>query len=207
MATKPTAGNTGQSEVDVQGDVGAGAPAEKSVIDAAIDAEETENAPAEGTDVGSELAAERDRVLRLRAEMENLRGRTARELADERRYASLPLARDLLPLVDNVDRAIEAAEKAGDTGSLLEGFQLLRQQLLGVLTKHECVEIEAADQPFDPQFHEAILQQPSAETPANHVIQVTQTGYQLHDRVVRPSQVIVSSGPPEDPDQASTGPA
>jgi molecular chaperone GrpE len=150
------------------------------------------------TEVEAELAAERDRNLRLRAELENYRSRASRELAEERRYASLPIARDLLSVLDNVDRAIAAAEMNHDAASLLEGFRLVRQQLAGVLQQHHCREIPAAGAAFDPQFHAAILHQPSADTPADHVAMVTQSGYQMHDRVVRPAQVIVSSGPPEE---------
>ena len=145
----------------------------------------------------AELVAEKDRTLRLHAEMENLRNRTAREIADQRRYAPLPVVRDLLPVLDNIDRAIDAAQQSGDATSLLEGFQLVRQQLLGVLERHHCRPIDAVGKPFDPQIHEALLQQPSDQQPAGHVLQVTQAGYMLHDRVVRPSQVIVSSGPSE----------
>jgi molecular chaperone GrpE len=146
-------------------------------------------------DVAAELAAANDRLLRLQAEMQNLRNRTSREIADERRYAALPFVRELLPVVDNIDRAIEAAEKAGEADNLLEGFRLVRQQLETILAQHHCEPIEAAGQPFDPDFHAAILQQPSAEVPAGHVMMVTQQGFKLHDRVVRPAQVIVSSGP------------
>ena len=146
--------------------------------------------------LAADLAAANDRALRLQAEMQNLRNRSSREIADERRYAALPILRDLLPVVDNIDRAIEAAEKAGEAENLLEGFRLVRQQLLTILTRHQCESIPAEGQPFDPNFHEAILQQPSADVPAGNVIMQTQTGYKLHDRVVRPAQVIVSSGAP-----------
>jgi molecular chaperone GrpE len=146
--------------------------------------------------LAAELAAANDRALRLQAEMQNLRNRTSREIADERRYSALPVLRDLLPVVDNIERAIEAAEKAGEAENLLEGFRLVRQQLMTILDRHHAELIDAAGKPFDPNFHEAILQQPSADVPAGHVMQVTQTGYKLHDRVVRPAQVIVSSGPP-----------
>lgn len=167
----------------------------EELIDAAV-ADPCE-APPEGveTDQRAELAAEKDRCLRLQAEMENLRARTSREIADHRRYASVPLIRDLLPVVDNIERAIEAAEKAGDAGSLLEGFKLVHQQLLTLLKQHHCEPIPALGEPFDPQVHDAMLQQPSAEVPANHVALVAQTGYQVHDRVVRPAQVIISTGP------------
>jgi len=146
------------------------------------------------TDPNSELEAEKDRVLRLQAELQNVRTRLSRELADERRYAPLSLLRDLLPVVDNIDRAIEAAEQQGEAESLLEGFKLVRQQLVAILEQHQCQAIDALGQPFDPQVHEAILKQPSEEHPADHVSLVVQQGYQLHDRVVRPSQVIVSAG-------------
>jgi molecular chaperone GrpE len=147
-------------------------------------------------DLAAELAAANDRALRLQAEMQNLRGRTSREIADERRYAALPVLRDLLPVLDNIVRAIEAAEKAGESENLLAGFRLVKQQLETVLVRNQCDPIKAEAEPFDPNFHEAILQQPSADVPANHVMMVTQSGYKLHERVVRPAQVIVSSGPP-----------
>jgi len=145
----------------------------------------------------AELAAERDRNLRLRAELENVRTRTARELAHERRYAAVPVVRDLLPVIDNIDRAIGAAQQSQnvDAASLLEGFRLVRQQLTAMLERNHCTVINPQGEPFDPQHHEAILHQPSQDVPANHVTLVTQPGYQIHDRVVRPAQVIVSSGP------------
>jgi molecular chaperone GrpE len=146
--------------------------------------------------LAAELAAANDRALRLQAEMQNLRNRTSREIADERRYAALPVLRELLPVIDNIDRAIEAAEKAGEAENLLEGFRLVRQQLSAILTRHDAEPIAAEGAAFDPNFHEAILQQPSVDVQAGHVMQVTQTGYKLHDRVVRPAQVIVSSGSP-----------
>jgi molecular chaperone GrpE len=145
--------------------------------------------------IEAELAAERERNLRLRAELENVRGRAARELADQVRFAALPLVRDLLPVLDNIDRALEAAEKSGEKAALVEGVTLVRQQLASVLQQHNAREIPALGEPFDPQYHAAILQQPSEDVPASHVMMVTQPGYQMHDRVVRPSQVIVSSGP------------
>src|SRR3954471_13255250 len=153
-------------------------------------------ATANSPDAANELAGANDRLLRLQAEMQNLRNRTSREIADERKYAALPVMRDLLPVVDNIDRAIEAAEKAGEAENLLAGFRLVKQQLHTILSRNDCVPIEAENAPFDPNFHQAILQQPSSDVPAGNVMMVTQPGYMLHDRVVRPAQVIVSSGPP-----------
>jgi molecular chaperone GrpE len=173
-----------------------GATADGAPTPGAAAAQSESESPANETaGSGEELAVERDRNLRLRAEIENVRARTARELADQNRYAALPLARDLLPVLDNIDRAIESSEKNGESGALVDGVRLVQQQLVAVLQQHQVKEIPALGEAFDPQFHAAILQQPSADVPAGHVSLVAQTGYQLHDRVVRPAQVIVSSGP------------
>lgn len=174
------------------------APEQDALDEAEALAQQVEAACAEDDeprDLEAELEAEKDRYLRLQAEMQNLRNRLGREIADERRYAPLPLLKELLPVVDNIDRAIEAAEQQTAGESLLEGFKLVRQQILTIFEQHHCQPIESLGLPFDPQVHEAILKQPSDEHPADHVQLVTQQGYQLHDRVVRPSQVIVSSGP------------
>jgi len=160
--------------------------------------EGAEAAPAE--DVAAlrdELAATKDRALRAQAEMENYRRRMRKEMEDERRYAQLPLLGDLLPVLDNVGRAIQAAEKSPEAGGLLAGFKMVAQQLENVLARHHCQRIDALHKPFDPHLHAAILQQPSSEYPSNTVIQVAQDGYQLHDRVVRPAQVIVSTNAAE----------
>jgi molecular chaperone GrpE len=141
----------------------------------------------------AELAAAKDRELRVHAELENVRKRAARELDERLRYANIGLLRDLLPVIDNIERAIEAAEKKADATALLEGFKMVDQQLADVLKQHHCTRIEALHIPFDPNVHHAVMQQPSEEHPANTVLMVTQNGYQLHDRVVRPSQVIVST--------------
>src|SRR3954454_2717076 len=102
------------------------------------------------TDMANELASANDRLLRLQAEMQNLRNRTSREIADERKYAALPIMRELLPVVDNIDRAIEAAEKSGESENLLAGFRLVKQQLHTLLSRHECEPIAAEGETFDP---------------------------------------------------------
>lgn len=147
--------------------------------------------------ISSELDEAKDRALRSQAELENYRKRVTRQLQEELRYANVPLIRDLLPVWDNMGRAIEAAENTHETASLLEGFKMVAEQLQGVLQRHHCKRIEALDQPFDPHQHEAICQQPCDWRPANTVMEVVQTGFLLHDRVVRPSQVIVSAAMPE----------
>lgn len=141
----------------------------------------------------AELEQAKDRALRCQAELDNFRKRSSRETEERLRYANISLMRDLLPALDNIQRAIEAAEKSTDGSGLLDGVKLVAQQLEGVLESNHCLKIKALHEPFDPHLHHAILQQPSQEYPANTVIMVTQEGYQLHDRVVRPSQVIVST--------------
>jgi len=140
----------------------------------------------------AELEEANDRMLRIQAELENYRKRAARELQDERRYAAVALLRDLLPVWDNINRAIESAEQNHDIAALLEGVKMVAQQFEDVLGQHDCRRIESLHQPFDPNLHEAISQQPSGECPPGTVVLETQTGFQIHDRVVRPSQVIVS---------------
>jgi molecular chaperone GrpE len=170
----------------------AGSPAAAEEMPAAESAAE---APAndEIARLRADLAAAQDLQLRALAELDNYRKRAAREMQDQLRYAQLPLMRDVLPALDNVKRAIDAAEKTHDTAPLLEGIKLVAQQLQDALKRHHCIPIQALHAPFDPNVHEAVLQQPSAEFPANTVLQEVRPGYRLFDRVVRPSQVIVST--------------
>jgi len=165
-------------------------PASAEGADAAFAAGEEEMAR-----LRADLEDASDRVLRAQAELENYRKRARRELEDERRYAALPLLRDLLPVLDNLRRAIDAAEKSSQGGGLLDGVRLVVQSFESVLARHDCKRIEALGKPFDPTFHEAISQQPSADHPPGTVLFVAQDGYLLHDRVVRPAQVIVSTLP------------
>lgn len=151
----------------------------------------------------ADLEEMKDRALRSQAELDNYRKRVARQMDEERRYAELPLVHDLLPVVDNIQRAIEAAEKAGEAPALLQGFQMVARQLQDVLGKHHCKRIEALHKTFDPHLHAAIAQQPSAEHEPMTVVLVAQEGYMLHDRVVRPSQVIVAAPPAESPEAGS----
>ena len=140
------------------------------------------------------LAESQDKLLRTQAELENYRKRSRRELEDERRFAEIHLVRDLLPIVDNLSRAIEAAEKNADAGKLLEGFKMMQKQFEQVFAQHHCklITAEVVGEPFDPNRHEAILQQPSEEHEDHTVLGVTRPGLELHERIVRPAQVIVS---------------
>ncbi len=158
-------------------------PAEPDAVDPA----------AELARLQAELDETRQKNVRLQAELENFRKRTMRTMDEERRYASLPLLRDLLPVVDNLQRAITAAELHENASGLLAGVKMVADQLTAILQRHHCEPIAAEGAAFDPHLHEAIAQHPSAEHLPGHVCLVTQVGYQLHDRVVRPAQVIVAA--------------
>ncbi len=151
--------------------------------------------------IRAELQEANNRVLRKQAELENYRKRATREMHQQHRYAHLPLMRDLLPVLDNMDRALEAAEQTHDAAGLLQGVKMVAQQFQDVLAKYDCVKMAALNAPFDPHVHEAVMQQPNDEHPAGTVLQVTQAGFQLHDRVVRPSQVIVSTENPSEKEE------
>ncbi len=143
----------------------------------------------------TELEDANENELRVHAELENYRKRARRELEDERRYANVPLLRDLLPVLDNLQRAINAAEKTPDATGLLEGIRMVVQSLESTLSRYHCRRIEALGKAFDPAVHEAIAQQPSADHPTHTILAVAHDGYMVHDRVVRPAQVVVSVAP------------
>jgi molecular chaperone GrpE len=135
------------------------------------------------------------RVLRAQAELENFRRRARREAEDQLKYSSMPLMSDLVEVVDNLDRAIAAADNSSAPG-IVDGIKMVQAQLEMVLEKHGCRRINARpDTEFDPHLHSALNMQPSNDIAANHILQESRSGFQLHDRVVRPAQVIVSTGP------------
>jgi molecular chaperone GrpE len=144
--------------------------------------------------VRSELVEIRDRWIRLNADFENFRRRTLKEREEAYQFGHQALAKDLLPAVDNLERAIDAARKSGvgDLESLLQGLELVQRDLESVLARHGVTEVEALGQPFDPSVHEALAQFPDASVPPNTVVQVFQRGYRLRDRLLRPAQVVVS---------------
>ena len=145
----------------------------------------------------SERDENRNKWLRTEAELDNYRKRVQREAEELRRYQALPLARELLPGLDNLRRALAAAESSKNIEDLLQGVRMVAKQFEDILSRHAVQPIEAVGEPFDPNLHEALQQIPSKEYPAMTVVEELERGYTLHDRVVRPSKVIVSSGPPE----------
>jgi molecular chaperone GrpE len=144
-----------------------------------------------------QLQADRDNLMQkwlmAVADLDNYRRRVQKEVDQERRYAALPLARDLLPALDNLHRALEAARNGGDADRLAQGVQMVARQFDDILARHSIVPIAAAGKPFDPNLHQALQQVPAPDKPPLTVIQECERGYTLHDRVVRPSTVIVSA--------------
>jgi molecular chaperone GrpE len=172
-------------------------------LDAAMDEEPDDTAPRARADAPARpdvdaIAAERDemrdRLMRALAETENVRKRAARDRVDAEKYGSTKLARDLLPIYDNLQRALEAAgdEKNGIT----EGIELTIKELVGTLARHGVTLIapQQGDR-FDPQVHQAMFEAPVPGTRAGEIIQVATVGFLLHDRLLRPAQVGVSSTP------------
>jgi len=171
-------------------------------IEDTVDEQSEENADitelSETEQLRLELEQAKDRSLRALADLENFRRRTNRQMAEERKYANIDLMREILDVWDNIGRALEAVQKTHSIETLMEGVQLVHQQLLDVLSRFNCEKIETLHQPFDPNFHQSIAQIPNAEFPVNIVINETQTGFKLYDRVVRPAQVVLSAGEPKE---------
>jgi molecular chaperone GrpE len=137
-----------------------------------------------------------DRLLRTAADFENYKKRAAREKEDWTKFANEDLIRAILPFIDNLERAVNHAQKIADTGVLVEGVQLTLQQLLQALNKFGLSSFESVGKPFDPAMHEAMLVVETDKHEPNQVVEEFQKGYLLNDRLLRPATVSVSK-PPE----------
>ena len=142
-----------------------------------------------------ELADAEKRALVAAADLENYRKRANKQIQDQVKYASLSMMNELLESVDNLNRAVEAAEKEDSNSTLLQGVKMVSDQILNILVSNKCEAIESIGHPFDPNQHEAVQMQPSDEFEANTVMMEIRTGYKLHERIIRPAQVFVSTGP------------
>lgn len=152
-----------------------------------------------------ECQALNDKYLRLAAEFENYKRLAQRDQREQIRFGNEQILKELLPVVDNMERAIKAAKDNGSGGSaLVQGVDLTLKQLVGTLAKFGVQPIETVGQPFDPTTHQAVSQIPSEKTPEHHVAEEFQKGYRLHDRILRAAMVSVSSGPAAS-DSTTTG--
>lgn len=153
-----------------------------------------------------ELAELRERNLRLLAEVQNAQKRAQREKQEALRYAEAELARDLLVIIDDLERTLDAARSAGDAPAVVDGVRIVYEHFLKVLRQRHIEPIEAVGRPFNPALHEALLQRPSDEHPAGTVVEELARGYRMHERVLRPSRVVVSAGPAAAPAPAGPPP-
>jgi len=171
----------------------AGAPGEPSVVGETID-------PNDHARVAAEY---KDKLLRVLAEMENLRRRTAREIADTRAYGISAFARDILAVADNMDRALQALDvelrEKADAGikALLDGVELTERELHKALEKHGVRKFEPVGEKFDPNLHQAMFEIPDPTLPAGTVAQVVQPGYMIGERMLRPALVGIAKGGPK----------
>jgi len=157
-------------------------------------------APTPGTEellaaAKKEAAANYDRYARAMADLENFRKRTVREKDELRQFASAGVMEDMIPVLDNLGLGLAAAKQQTDVKSIVDGIGLVLEQLKGALGRNGLKEINPVGQAFDPNLHDCISHQPSAEIAEEKVSQVVRLGYTLNGRLLRPASVVVSSGP------------
>ncbi len=172
------------------------------------DAQETaandeEQAPQEAAVEAQDLCAERDdlmeRLQRVSADYLNYQKRVQRDISEAREFANVELVKSLLPVLDDMERALATAcENHGQDDPLFGGLQLVHDKALETLAKFDVHVIEADGEAFDPQKHLAVMQEPSGEHPPQTVLRVVQKGYELKGRPIRPATVVVSKAPEED---------
>src|SRR6202022_3565571 len=157
------------------------------------------------TDLASEIVSLRDRLMRALAETENTRRQGERRAQDAQQYAITNFARDLLQVVDNLRRAIDADASRSETAErdgLIDGVMATDRMLTQVLNRFGVEEINALNAPFDPLKHEAVMEVDATEQPPRSVVQVLENGYMLHDRLLRPARVVVAK--PQQPSSQAT---
>jgi molecular chaperone GrpE len=154
----------------------------------------------------AKAAAAQDARLRAHADLDNVRKRAERETQLARQYGAEKLLGELLSVADSLDLGLAAASKPGaQLEALIEGLQLTHKQLIATLEKHGVKRVDPRGEPFNPDLHEAVTMVPSTEVAPNHVVEVMQKGYRLHERLLRPAMVVVAKAPPEAPPDAPAG--
>ena len=170
-------------------------PVEPTDVDSEVTAEQARIAELEAQLEAAQQASaeERERAIRAVAEMENLRRRAAQDVAKAHQFALEKFAAELLPVLDNLERAIELADKENDAlKPMVEGVELTLKSMQSGVAKFGLVALDPTNQPFDPNAHQAMSMVPSADVAPNTVIAVMQKGYELNGRVIRPAMVMVS---------------
>ena len=142
-----------------------------------------------------EAAANYDRYTRAVADLENFRKRTIREKDELRQFAAASVVEDIIPILDNLSLGLGAAKQQTDVKSIVDGLNLVLEQFKSTLARHGLKEVNPIGQAFDPNLHDCISHQPSADIAEEKVSQVVRLGYTLNGRLLRPASVVVSSGP------------
>ncbi|MCF8136139.1 MAG: nucleotide exchange factor GrpE [Desulfotignum sp.] len=181
-------------------------PSPLKETESAVEEKDTDglDSTSQETDIASleaALEAEKDRFIRLSAEFDNYRKRKQREIDEFKKFANEMVFKQFLPVVDNLERAMASAENNQDLETLLKGVKLTHKEILKVFQQFHVKSIQAENQLFDPNFHQAVTQKETNEVPENTVTDVLQTGYLLNDRLIRPAMVVVSKSTGNDTDE------
>jgi molecular chaperone GrpE len=177
-------------------------------VQAAPDEVEIEVEPDDRAELEQRLTAEHDRLLRIAAELDNVRKRARREVEEALVRGRAEVLGELLPALDSLDIALSSAQATADTGSLVQGMELVRRQFFSAMERFGLRPIDAAGQVFDPALHEAVAQLPSDTVSVGSVLEDMRRGYLLGERLLRASMVVVSTGPRpdrEDPPAPGSG--
>lgn len=188
-ASDPDEPDEGRPAGDERADDEKGSPAGARPVEAAPEAKGAE-------DAARAVEEWRSRAYRAAADLENTRKRFAKEREDLKKYAVESLLRDLLPVADNLQRAV--AHAGDDEGPLAQGVQMVLRQLLSTLERHGATPFDPQGEPFDPQYHEAMTQIPRDDVDPGTIVEVFQQGWMLHDRLARPAMVVVARRPDEE---------
>jgi molecular chaperone GrpE len=209
-------------EVEVQPETAATSPDQPEAPAVPADTQELEQlklqleaSMAKGRELMDKIKDEHEKMLRATADLENFKKRAAKEREDTQKFGNEKLLKDFIPIIDNIDRALEPANSA-DLASLRKGVEMIRKLLEDTLGKHGVKSFSAKGKPFDPNFHEAMAQAETDELPPNHVANEVLRGFMLNDRLVRPALVVVSKAKgaqaeappatePKDPSKDSEG--
>ncbi len=189
-----------------RGESNAKDPSPLKDTESAVEEKDTDglDSPSQKKDIASleaALEAEKDRFIRLSAEFDNYRKRKQREIDEFKKFANEMVFKQFLPVVDNLERAMASAENNQDLETLLKGVKLTHKEILKVFQDFNVKSVQAENQLFDPNFHQAVTQKETNEVPENTVTDVLQTGYLLHDRLIRPAMVVVSKSTGNDTDK------
>lgn len=184
-----------EQEAEATSDDTAGTQEPGEVLDPAASADGEQVPRAELDKVKDDLSKAKDALLRTAADFDNFRKRQRREMEDNKKFATEKVLLELLPVLDNLQRALGAAKDApADAAGIVQGVKMVADQFRSVMESQGLKGFDSVGQVFDPMKHEAVSERDAEEVPAGHVVEEFQRGYMLHDRVVRPAMVVVSKG-------------